>query len=391
MKRALLAIISAIISVLFFCPTMAYAITPDYWTEQVVSAAPEGGQTSCGEYTVSPGDSVRYYVALELPDNAALISIQPHDSLEFVIGTTLRVINEKNEPIYTQGLGHTSTDGYFYDLSKMSVGGVGYFTYEVSVGDTPNVGLSGMRCNVVVTDAKGKVLTDSESPAVYSLSTSIQTVDTHLKERQTEKKNHGVDTYNGQRVEGAIFSLFYDDALKRPVSFKEGFRIFTVCPGSEESTTQVMKADVSGCLTIRGLRAGTYYLVEEGAPIDYYNATTEPIVISLDLKRDSSGNLKMVTNETPPKDDEDTDSKTQVVKLRSKGTGAAVILDYRDENKTAGASKMLIPCLAIIGVGIIVAHYTTRTNAVAAYDAKALNEENNFRTSSIQEEEYWYS
>ena len=118
MKKVIMSIFSALLSLFFLCLPVA-AITPDYAEDQVIAAATAGSQTTSGEYTVSPGDPIQYSVSLELPDTAEFISIQPHSSMNFVSGGTLYVMNDKGQVIYTQNLGYTSTDGYFYDLSDM--------------------------------------------------------------------------------------------------------------------------------------------------------------------------------------------------------------------------------------------------------------------------------
>ena len=104
MKKVILSIFSAFLSLFFLCsPVAAASITPDYAEDQVIAAAPAGSQTTSGEYTVSPGDPIQYSVSLELPDTAELISIQPHSSMNFVSGGTLYVMNDKEEVIFTHG------------------------------------------------------------------------------------------------------------------------------------------------------------------------------------------------------------------------------------------------------------------------------------------------
>lgn len=354
MKKVIFSIISSILSLFFLCSPVA-AITPDYAEDQVIAAAPAGSQTTSGEYTVSPGDPIQYSVSLELPDTAALISIQPHSSMNFVSGGTLYVMNEKEEVVYTQNLGYTSADGFFYDISDMPAGGgTGFFTYVVFASDVLSTGLVGMSGKVIVSDADGKTLTTSESPAVYSLSATIQTVDTHLHEEDTPTREQGIITYNGQHVEGASFTLYRDKELKNPVSFKEDFRSYTVCPDGADGATQVMEADVSGTLIIKGLRAGTYYLTEEEAPVDYYNATVTPIVLFLDLERDSSGKLKVVMNETEPKDKGDEEKivpKNEVIRLSNKGTGATVVVDYKNVNKKPWTPILIAACCGGFAIG----------------------------------------
>ena len=354
MKKVIISIISSLLSLFFLCSPVA-AITPDYAEDQVIAAAPAGSQTTSGEYTVSPGDPIQYSASLELPDTAALISIQPHSSMNFVSGGPLYVMNEKEEVVYTQNLGYTSTDGFFYDISDMPAGGgTGFFTYVVSASDVLSTGLVGMSGKVIVSDAEGKTLTTSESPAVYSLSATIQTVDTHLHEEETPMQDQGIITYNGQHVEGASFVLYRDKELKNPVSFKEDFRSYTVCSDGTDGTTQVMKADTSGTLTMKGLRAGTYYLAEEEAPVDYYNATTAPIVLSLDLERDNSGKLKMVMNETEPKDKDDEEKvvpKNEVIRLSNKGAGASVVVDYKNVNKKPRTPMVIAVCCGGLAIG----------------------------------------
>lgn len=355
MKKAIMSIFSTFLSILLLCPTAAYAITPDYAEEQVIAAAPANGKTSAGEYTVSPGDTVQYSASLELPGTAALINIQPHSSMRFVSGGTLYVMNGAEEVIYTQGLGYTSTDGYFYDLSDLPAGGgMGYFTYVVAIDEVPSTGLTGMSCTVIVSDANGHALATSESPAVYSLAATIQTVDTHLPEEKTATKEQGIVTYNGQHVEGASFSLYRDKELTESMSFMEGFRSYTVCPDGREDATQLMTADISGTLNIKGLQAGTYYLVEEQAPVDYYNVTAAPVVISLDLEKDSSGKLKLVMNETELENKggaEKSAPKAQVIQLSNKGMGASVVLDYKYENQKPRTSRVIAVCCGVFAVG----------------------------------------
>lgn len=354
MKKVIMSIFSALLSLFFLCSPVA-AITPDYAEDQVIAAAPAGSQASSGEYTVSPGDPIQYSVSLELPDTAVLISIQPHSSMNFVSGGTLYVMNDKEEVIYTQNLGYTSTDGYFYDLSGMpDGGGTGFFTYVVSASDVLSTGLVGMSGKVTVSDAGGTILTTSEAPAVYSLSATIQTVDTKLVEEKTATKDQGIITYNGQHVEGASFILYRDKELKSPVSFKESFRSYTVCPDGTDGATTVMKADISGTLTVKGLRAGTYYLAEEEAPVDYYNATTAPIILSLDIERDGSGKLKMVMNETEPEAEKDAEKvipNDQVIRLSSKGSGASVVVDYKDVNKKPRTPSIIAVCCGAVAIG----------------------------------------
>lgn len=356
MKKVILSIFSAFLSLFFLCsPVAAASITPDYAEDQVIAAAPAGSQTTSGEYTVSPGDPIQYSVSLELPDTAELISIQPHSSMNFVSGGTLYVMNDKEEVIYTQNLGYTSTDGYFYDLSDMPAGGgTGFFTYVVSASDVLSTGLVGMSGQVIVSGAEGNILTTSEAPAVYSLSATIQTVDTKREEEKTATKDQGIITYNGQHVEGASFILYRDNELKTPVSFKESLRTYTVCPDGTDGATQVMKTDISGTLTVKGLRAGTYYLAEEEAPVDYYNATTGPIVISLDIERDASGKLKMVMNNNEPEDEKGAEKvipNDQVIRLSSKGSGASVVVDYKDVNKKPRFPGVMAVCGGMLAIG----------------------------------------
>ena len=356
MKKVILSIFSAFLSLFFLCsPVAAASITPDYAEDQVIAAAPAGSQTTSGEYTVSPGDPIQYSVSLELPDTAEFISIQPHSSMNFVSGGTLYVMNDKGQVIYTQNLGYTSTDGYFYDLSDMpDGGGTGFFTYVVSAGDVLSTGLVGMSGQVIVSDTDGNILTTSEAPAVYSLSAVIQTVDTKRTEEKTSTRDQGIVTYNGQHVEGASFILYRDKELKNPVSFKESFRTYTVCPDGADGATQVMEADISGTLTVKGLRAGTYYLTEEKAPVDYYNATTAPIVLSLDIERDSSGKLKMVMNTTEPKDEDDEEEAVpndQVIQLSNKGSGASIVVDYKNVNKKPRAPGVIAVCCGGFAIG----------------------------------------
>lgn len=356
MKKVILSIISAFLSLFFLCsPVAAASITPDYAEDQVIAAATAGSQTTSGEYTVSPGDPIQYSVSLELPDTAELISIQPHSSMNFVSGGTLYVMNDKGQVIYTQNLGYTSTDGYFYDLSDMpDGGGTGFFTYVVSAGDALSTGLVGMSGQVIVSDTDGNILTTSEAPAVYSLSAVIQTVDTKRTEEKTSTRDQGIVTYNGQHVEGASFILYRDKELKNPVSFKENFRTYTVCPDGTDGATQVMEADISGTLTVKGLRAGTYYLTEEKAPVDYYNATTAPIVLSLDIERDSSGKLKMVMNTTEPKDEDDEEEAVpndQVIQLSNKGSGASIVVDYKNVNKKPRTPGVIAVCCGGFAIG----------------------------------------
>lgn len=356
MKKVILSIISAFLSLFFLCsPVAAASITPDYAEDQVIAAATAGSQTTSGEYTVSPGDPIQYSVSLELPDTAEFIRIQPHSSMNFVSGGTLYVMNDKGQVIYTQNLGYTSTDGYFYDLSDMpDGGGTGFFTYVVSAGDVLSTGLVGMSGQVIVSDTDGNILTTSEAPAVYSLSAVIQTVDTKRTEEKTSTRDQGIVTYNGQHVEGASFILYRDKELKNPVSFKESFRTYTVCPDGTDGATQVMEADISGTLTVKGLRAGTYYLTEEKAPVDYYNATTAPIVLSLDIERDSSGKLKMVMNTTEPKDEDDEEEAVpndQVIQLSNKGSGASIVVDYKNVNKKPRAPGVIAVCCGGFAIG----------------------------------------
>lgn len=356
MKKVILSIISAFLSLFFLCsPVAAASITPDYAEDQVIAAATAGSQTTSGEYTVSPGDPIQYSVSLELPDTVEFISIQPHSSMNFVSGGTLYVMNDKGQVIYTQNLGYTSTDGYFYDLSDMpDGGGTGFFTYVVSAGDVLSTGLVGMSGQVIVSDTDGNILTTSEAPAVYSLSAVIQTVDTKRTEEKTSTRDQGIVTYNGQHVEGASFILYRDKELKNPVSFKESFRTYTVCPDGTDGATQVMEADISGTLTVKGLRAGTYYLTEEKAPVDYYNATTAPIVLSLDIERDSSGKLKMVMNATEPKDEDGEEGavlKDQVIQLSNKGSGASIVVDYKNVNKKPRAPGVIAVCCGGFAIG----------------------------------------
>ena len=355
MKKVITSIFSALLSLFFLCSPVAAAITPDYAEDQVIAAAPAGSQTTSGEFTVSPGDNIQYSASLELPGAAALISIHPHSSMNFVSGGTLYVMNDKEEVIYTQNMGYTSTDGYFYDLSDMpDGGGTGFFTYVVSAGDTLSTGLVGMSGQVIVSDTDGNILTTSESPAVYSLSATIQTVDTKRDEEKTVTKSQGIITYNGQYVEGATFVLYRDKELKNPVSFKEDFRSYTVCPDGTENSTQAMEADISGTLNIKGLRAGAYYLVEEEAPVDYYNVTTSPIVISLDLERDASGRLKLVMNDNEPKVEKGTEKAVpndQVIRLSTMGSGASVVVDYKDVNKKPRAPSIIAICCGGVAIG----------------------------------------
>lgn len=355
MKKVILSIISAFLSLFFLCsPVAAASITPDYAEDQVIAAAPAGSQTTSGEYTVSPGDPIQYSVSLELPDTAELVSIQPHSSMNFVSGGTLYVMNDKGQVIYTQNLGYTSTDGYFYDIADMPAAGTGFFTYVVSASDVLSSGLVGMSGKVTVSDVGGKILTTSEAPAVYSLSAVIQTVDTKRTEEKTSTRDQGIVTYNGQHVEGASFILYQDKELKNPVSFKESFRTYTVCPDGTDGATQVMEADISGTLTVKGLRAGVYYLVEKEAPVDYYNVTTSPIVISLDLERDASGKLKLVMNDNEPEVEQGTEKAVpndQVIRLSAKGSGASVVVDYKDVNKKPRTPSIIAVCCGGVAIG----------------------------------------
>lgn len=179
MKKIILSIISALASILFLTPTVA-AITPDYAASQEIIATSTGCKASSGDYTVSPGDTVQYAVKLELPETAALISIKPDISLDFMSAGSLVVTDADGDTTFEQNLGYTTTDGYFYDLSDMPSAGTGVFTYVVSVSASPATGVSGMDCDIEVSDTDGNILTASESPSVYSLDAIIHTVDTRL-------------------------------------------------------------------------------------------------------------------------------------------------------------------------------------------------------------------
>lgn len=351
MKKIILSIISALTSILFLTPTVA-AITPDYVAFQEIIATSAGCKAGSGDYTVSPGDTVQYAVKLELPETAALISIKPDISLDFMSAGSLVVTDADGNTTFEQNLGYTTTDGYFYDLSDMPSAGTGIFTYVVSVSGSPSTGIGGMNCGIEVSDADGNVLTASESPSVYTLDTIIHTVDIRLPLDKDATKNQNIAAYAGQGVEGAEFILYYDQELRCPVSFTEAFRTYTVCPdGTDNSTTTVVE-DISGRLVLKGLRSGTYYLVEAEPAIDYYKATSSPIAVTLDLTRDAKGNLKITVNESEEEEKEDS-----VVLLSSGGNGTTVLLDYRDSGKGflsmfRGQDNILL--LSICGLGTLI-------------------------------------
>lgn len=347
MKKIILSIVSALASILFLTPTVA-AITPDYDAIQEIVSTSTGCKASSGDYTVSPGDTIQYAVRLELPETAALISIKPDTSLNFMNAGSLVVMDADGNTTFEQNLGYTSTDGYFYDLSDMPSAGTGVFTYVVSVSDSPSTGVGGMDCDIEVSDADGKILTASESPSIYSLDAIIHTVDTRLPLDKDATKKQNIAAYAGQGVEGAEFVLYYDQELRHPVSFTEAFRTYTVCPDGTDNSTTTIVEDISGRLALKGLRSGTYYLVESEPAIDYYKATSSPITVALDLTRDTKGNLKITVNENTEEKKEDS-----VVHLSSGSNGTTVLLDYRNSG-TMFRGQDNIVLLTACGLGALI-------------------------------------
>lgn len=364
MKKVILSIISAFLSMLFL-GVPAAAITPDYFASQSIVVC-SGVQASCGSYTMSPGDTVQYAVNLELPDEAALICIKPDSVLNFVSAGDLAVDDNEGKPFFTASLSYTTTDGYFYNLEEMPHGGKGSFTYVLSLTDSPAVGEVGMACDVSVLDADGNILSSSESPRVYSLYMSISTVDTRLpKSETTSKKEPVVTTYNGQYVGEGAFTLYTDKEMRHPVSFLEDFREFTVCPDGTDMSTQALATDLGGYLTVKGLRSGTYYLCESEAPVDYYKATSGPIVITLDLEENDKGELKMTMTQTPMEQDDN-----EVVLLRDETRSSTVLLDYKDASSSLVKALLRKPAAVITMVIIVAILAGVRYTAFTAFGKK---------------------
>ena len=82
--------------------------------------------------------------------------------------------------------------------------------------------------------------------------------------------------------------------------------------------------------------------------------TAAPVVISLDLEKDSSGKLKLVMNETELENKggaEKSAPKAQVIQLSNKGMGASVVLDYKYENQKPRTSRVIAVCCGVFAVG----------------------------------------
>ena len=353
MKKAIVSVISAILSMLFL-GIHAAAITPDYYISQNIIVC-SGTKASCGSYTMSPGDAVQYGVNLELPAEAALVCIKPDSALNFVSSGELTVCNDNGEPFFTTLLNYTTTDGYFYSLDGMPRDGDGCFTYVLSLTDTPAVGDAGMACEITVLDTDGHVLSSNKSPRVYSLYMTISTVDTRLPKSDTSSKEPTVTTYNGQYVGEGAFTLYTDRERRHPLSFLEGFREYTVCPEGTDMATQLLKTDIGGHLIVKGLQSGTYYLCEAEPPLDYYKATSGPIAVTLNLEENSDGEVKMTMVQTPMKSE-----NTEVVLLRDKTRNSAVLLDYKDASASLPRTLLRHPAalIATLTAAVVLGGFT---------------------------------
>lgn len=167
---------------------------------------------------------------------------------------------------------------------------------------------------------------------------------------------------NGKALAGATFSLYTklsedeksgDASSKILLSGADG--VYTVNPSAEDSSTMVNVEKIGGNkynLSISGLAAGTYYLIEDKAP-GGYNKLNRPVTVILtdvgDLQTAAADQYKVYKSTT---DDANEESDRIIDVVNTNGTNLPV---------TGGRGTVILTCAALVAAfGVAVSFVRSR-------------------------------
>lgn len=104
---------------------------------------------------------------------------------------------------------------------------------------------------------------------------------------------------NGDMLAGAEFQLYKGTAVtETPIKFVNLTNgNYRVAKDGEKSTTDTLVSPTSGIITVKGLDAGEYRLVETKAP-NGYNQLKNPVVINIQAESNDKGETIIVTGNT---------------------------------------------------------------------------------------------